>query len=75
MSCTESLFKLDIVGTLKPELCDIGSSFGGSESVMLTRQPFTALKRGEVKCGILVTFDAMRRSSLGDRGVAGRLLS
>lgn len=35
---------LDIVGTLKAELCEIWSSFGGPESVMLSRQPHTILE-------------------------------
>ena len=37
---------LDIVGRLKSELCEICSSFGGSESVMVSRQPYEMLKGG-----------------------------
>lgn len=46
MSCTESLFMLDIVGTLNPELCGIWSSFGGPESVMLSREADGVIEGG-----------------------------
>ena len=37
---------LDIVGTLKPELWEIWSSFGGPESVMLNRQADGVIEGG-----------------------------
>ena len=46
MSCTESLFMLDIVGTLNPELWGIRSSFGGAASVMSSGQVDEVIEGG-----------------------------